>query len=120
MSARITDAQRTAAVYAVHARLRRETIHGDSITSNAGQIAHIAVDALAAKGWTPPPTRRPAHGVAELAAEVRRLRAAVDAVLALHPFRFADVDDPERNLGDPALWLSEVEAALAGVKKDGA
>jgi len=69
MSARITDAQRTAAVYAVHARLRRETIHGDSITSNAGQIAHIAVDALAAKGWTPPPTRRPAHGVAELAAD---------------------------------------------------
>ena len=112
----ITDEQRSAAVYAVHARLKREP---ERVTTNLATIAHVAVDALAAKGWTPPPTRKPVHSAAELAAEVRRLRSAVDAVLALHPFRFADVDDPDRNLGDPVLWLAEVEAALAGVKKGG-
>lgn len=113
MSGRVSDEQRSAAVLAVHSRLKREQVAG-SVT-DLSLVAHSAVAAMIAKGWTPPATRGPAVPAAKLAAEVARLRAGVDAVLALHPFRFIDPDDPERTPGDPVLWLSEVEAALAGV-----
>ena len=43
----------------------------------------------------------------------RVLIAGVREALALEAFRFPDYDDPERALGDPVLWQSEVAAILS-------
>jgi len=111
---RITHDQRAAAVWVVHNRLKQESEKRPHMLTLA-DMAHAAVSAIADKGWVPPATRPSPRSHAELQAEVDRLRAAVDAVLALHPFTFDDPDDPDRTLGGPALWLADVEAALAGV-----
>lgn len=45
--------------------------------------------------------------------ELAAARAVIEEALAIVPFRFPDADDPERTLGDPVVWRSELVSALS-------
>ncbi len=53
--------------------------------------------------------------VQQLREERGRYAAAFENVKSISAFRFADWDDPERNLGDWVLWQSEVLDALSSI-----